>query len=212
MKNCINCGQGNYDNQMNCGRCGAVLSQPNFPPNQPMGNQPNFNQPMGSQPNFQQSFGNQPQQQQQAFNQPMPVMMPKKSSVGKIVGIVGGSVVALGLIGGLLIFLLVTQTLQWKITGKWRIDSLTMAGKTLPMPSGKESTGTFNWDQTYTIDTPDGKTERGTYRVVNETTVSMTGGAKNETANFTTTTNGKTMTMTTTKENVTVSMNYTKIK
>ncbi len=201
MKNCVNCGQVNHDNQMNCGRCGAVLNAPNFPSN--------FQQPMGNQPNFQQQFGN---QQQQAFNQPMPVMMPKKSHVGKIVGIVGGSVVVLGLIGGLLIFLLVTQTLQWKITGKWRIDSLTIAGKNLPMPSGKESTGTFNWDQTYTIDTPDGKTERGTYRVVNETTVSMTNNANNESANFNVAMSGKTMSMTTTKQNVTVSMNYTKIK
>ncbi|CAN5286870.1 hypothetical protein BH10ACI1_BH10ACI1_24160 [soil metagenome] len=204
MKNCANCGQGNYDNQMNCGRCGAVLNQPNFQPNQQQG----FNQPIGNQPNFQQPFGN----QQPNSNQPMPVMMPKKSSVGKIVGIVGGSVVALGLIGGLLIFLLVTQTLQWKITGKWRIDSVTISGKTLPMPSGKESTGTFNWDQTYTIDTFDGKTERGTYRVVNETTVSMTNNANNETANYTVTMSGKTMTMTATKQNITVSMGYTKIK
>lgn len=200
MKNCVNCGQGNYDNQMNCGRCGAVLNAPN---------QPNLQQPIGNQPNFQPPFGN--QQQQQAFNQPMPVMV-KKSGAGKILGIVGGSIVAVGLIGGLVLFLLVTQTLQWKITGKWRVDNVTIAGKTLPMPSGKATTGTFNWDQTYTIDTPDGKTERGTYRVVNETTVSMTGGAKNESANFTVTTDGKTMTMTTTKENVTVSMSYTKIK
>lgn len=198
MRNCVNCGQVNHDNQMNCGRCGAVL------------NVPNFQQPMSNQPNFQQQFGN--QQQQQAFNQPMPVMMPKKSNIGKIVGIVGGSVVVLGLIGGLLIFLLVTQTLQWKITGKWRLDNLTIAGKTLPMPSGKESKGTFNWDQTYTIENPDGKTERGTYRIVNETTIAMTGGAKNETANFTVTMDGKTMTMATTKENVSVSMKYTKIK
>jgi hypothetical protein len=198
MKNCANCGQGNYDNQMNCGRCGAVLTAPN----QPMGNQPNFNQPMG----------NQQQQQQQAFNQPMPVMMPKKSSMGKILGIVGGSILAVGLIGGLLIFLLVTQTLQWKITGKWRVNNVTVAGKTLPMPSGKEPTGIFNWDQTYTIDTADGKTERGTYRVINETTVSMTNSANNESANFTVTTDGKTMTMTTTKQNITVSMSYTKIK
>ena len=74
---------------MNCGRCGAVLNAPN---------QPNLNQP----------FGN----QQQSFNQPMPAMIPKKSGVGKILGIVGVSILALGLIGGLLIFLLVMQTTQ----------------------------------------------------------------------------------------------------
>lgn len=34
MKNCVNCGQVNYEHQTNCGRCGVVLNQPNF--NQPM--------------------------------------------------------------------------------------------------------------------------------------------------------------------------------
>lgn len=191
MRNCSNCGQINNDGQFACSRCGVQIAAPN---------------------NFGNAGQNQFGQNQPNFNQPMPQQVKKGMGCGKIALIGGGSLAVLGLIVAGIIGLLVTKTLQWKITEKWRMDSLTLAGTTTPMPSGKDVTAKFNWDQTYVVDAPNGKTERGTYRVVDEKTIAMTGGANNETVNFTTTIEGKTMTMTATKNNITVSTKYTQIE
>ena len=210
MKNCVNCGQVNHDNQMNCGRCGAVLNAPNFPPNvqQPMGNQPNFQQPMGNQPNFQQQFGN---QQQQAFNQPMPVMMPKKSHVGKILAIVGGSFILFALLVGGVVFLAITQSTRWKIQETWRLDSGTMGGTSVPLGAAQGTTVKFHENMTFLTTLPNGTTEHGSYRIIDEKTISTTdrtGATITSTISF----DRSKMTMVSTKNNVNVTLIYYKSK
>lgn len=199
MKNCANCGQVNYDNQMNCGRCGAVLNQPNFPPN-PQG----FNQP-----NVQQPFVNQ-QQQQQPFNQPMPVMV-KKGGAGKILAIVGGSFLLFALIVGGVVFLAVTQTTRWKIQQTWRLDTATMGGTSMPLGAAQGTTVKFYEDMSFLTTLPNGTTEYGTYKIINEKNISTTdrtGATLNSTISF----DGNKMTMVSTKNNVNITLIYSKTK
>lgn len=201
MKNCANCGQVNQDNQMNCGRCGAVLYQPNFPPHQQ-----GFNQPPPNQPNFQQPFGN----QQQGYNQQTP-MMPKKSNAGKIIGIVGVSFVLFALLVGGVVFLAITQTTRWKIQGKWRLDSATMGGISAPLGDAKGITVEYFENMTVTTTLPNGTTEHGTYKIVNEKTISTTDRNK-ETITQTVSFDGNKMTQVSTKNNVNITIIYYKAK
>ncbi len=198
MKNCANCGQVNQDNQMNCGRCGAVLYQPNFPPYQQ-----GFNQPPPNQPNFQQPFGN----QQQGYNQQMPMMMPKKSGAGKILAIVGVSVVLFALLVGGVVFLAATQTTRWKIQGKWSLDSATMGGISAPLGSAKGTTVEYFENMTVTTTLTNGTTEHGTYKIINEKTISTT-DRNNETITQTVSFDGNKMTQVSTKNNVNITIIY----
>lgn len=204
MKNCVNCGQVNYDNQMNCGRCGAVLNQPNFPPNPQ-----NFNQPMGNQPNFQQPFNN--QQQQQSFNQPMPAMMPKKGSLGKILAIFGGSFILFALLVGGVVFLAITQTTRWKIQETWSLDSGTMGGTSVPLGAAQGTKVKFYEDMSVVTTLTNGTTEHGTYKIIDEKTVSTTdrtGATITSTVSF----DRNKMTMVSTKNNVNITLVYSKSK
>lgn len=198
MKNCVNCGQVNYDNQMNCGRCGVILSHPNLPPNPQGFNQP----PMGNQPNYNQPFGS----QQQGYNQQIPVMA-KKSNVGKIVGIAGGSFVLFALFVGGVVFLAATQTTRWKIQGKWSLDSATMGGISAPLGSAKGTTVEYFENMTVTTTLPNGTTEHGTYKIINEKTISTT-DRNNETITQTVSFDGNKMTQVSTKNNVNITIIY----
>lgn len=201
MLNCSNCGQVNADGQYACSRCGAHLAAPGnfgnagqnqFGQNQFGQNQPNFNQPN--------------------FNQLAP---PVKKGMGcwKIAAMILIPLAVIGLIVVGIFGFLVTQTLQWKITEKWRLDSMSMSGATLPLDSDKTSVTKFNWDQTYFVDNNGSvKDERGTYRVVDENTIAMTGGAANKTVNFTVKIDGNVMTMTAVEAGVTISAKYTRVK
>jgi hypothetical protein len=192
MKNCANCGQVNYENQMNCGRCGAVLNQPNFPPN-PQG----FNQPYG---NRQQGF-NQPN-----YNPAMP-MPAKKSHVGKILAVFGVTVVLFALVGGGVFFLLITQTTRWKIQGKWSLDSATMGGISAPLGDAKGTTVEYFENMTVTTTLPNGTTEHGTYKIINEKTISTT-DRSNQTITQTVSFDGNKMTQVSTKNNVNITIIY----
>ena len=178
------------------------MNSPNVPPNQQ-----GFNQPIGNQPNFQQPFGN----QQPNFNQPMPAMMPKKSGAGKIIGIVGGAFILFALIVGGVVFLAITQTTRWKIQQKWSLDSATMGAVSVPLGDAKGTTVKFYEDMSFLTTLPNGTTEHGTYKIIDEKTISTT-DRTNQTITSTISFDANKMTQVSTKNNVNVTLIYYKTK
>jgi hypothetical protein len=159
---CANCRQINPATQQFCSNCGQALSTGQ--------NQSNFNQ---NQPNFNQSNFNQPN-----FNQPNSNAAPpkKKWGTGKILLLVGGLISVVG-IGVVLIFVfgfgyLVTQTLQYKIIGKWKENKTGILYE-------------YDWSKRLTVTVPGVAPVQATYDVMDEENIKITVLNKTETDHIT---------------------------
>ena len=185
MKNCANCGQVNHDTQMQCGRCGAFLNAPNFAPNPQQG----FNQ-----------FG---------YNPPP---IKKKSPIAKILLLTGGGFVLMCLVIAGVMMLMITRTTRWKIQETWRLDSATMNGVSAPLGAAQGTTVKFNENMSFVSTLPNGTSENGTYRIINEQSISTT-DRSNTTMTYNITFDGDKLTMvSSTRNNMNISLTYSKTR
>lgn len=183
---CPNCRQINAADQPYCANCRQPL--------------PNFAAPNNFAPNN--------------FNVPPPAVAvpPKKSNIGKILLIVGGLVAVFGIIIVAVIGYLVTQTLVWKVQGEWKLNDVSVAGKSVDTGQLSGTKIKFQWGDKATITLPNGKSQNTTYEVIDNKQIKIAGAGDAPTTTYDVSISGDKMTATTSKNGVTAVMKYDKVE